>query len=180
MRRVALSLVLALPALGAPAGPNESVKQTVEAYLGTIDTPVTDARWKALGPDAGPVLASIAAEDPLPTRRAKALHALAVVDPARAAPLARADAANVHEPLVVRSAAVAAVAMTLPAAEAVQVLRPVLAQANVPLQRRCAEVLASVGPAGCAAVQAHTAHLNDEARAPYATALAHCSAAAAR
>ena len=68
-----LLLLLSLPAVAATA---ESVKQTVEAYLGSIDTPISDARWKALGPDAGPLLASIAATDPLPTRRAKALHAL--------------------------------------------------------------------------------------------------------
>ena len=140
MRRLFfLSLLLSLPALAEPSAAEDRVKQTVEAYLGTIDTPIPDARWKALGPDAGPVLASIATEDVLPSRRARALHALSLVDAARAAPIATADAANAKEPLVVRSAAVRAVAKTLPASEAVAVLRPVLTGSSASLQRRTAE-----------------------------------------
>jgi hypothetical protein len=137
------------------------MKQRVEVYLGSIDTPIPEARWKALGPDAGPLLASIATGDVLPSRRAKALHALSIVDAARAAPLATADAANTKEPLVVRSAAVRAVARTLPPAEAVAVLRP-------------------VGAEGCAALQVHTAPLGAEARAPFAKALASCPGASTR
>jgi hypothetical protein len=156
------------------------MKQRVEVYLGSIDTPIPEARWKALGPDAGPLLASIATGDVLPSRRAKALHALSIVDAARAAPLATADAANTKEPLVVRSAAVRAVARTLPPAEAVAVLRPVLSGADVPLQRRTAEALASVGAEGCAALQVHTAPLGAEARAPFAKALASCPGASTR
>jgi hypothetical protein len=173
MRRLAPFLLLPLSALAAPS---EQTKQTVEVYLGSIDTPIADARWKALGPDAGPLLASIASGDVLPSRRAKALHALSIVDAARAAPLATADAGNAKEPLVVRSAAVRAVARTLPASEAVAVLRPMLSTSGVPLQRRTAEALASVGPEGCAALQAHAAPLGPEARAPFAKALAGCPA----
>jgi hypothetical protein len=178
MHRVALSLLLSLPALAAPGASPDAVKHTVEVYLGSIDTPIPDARWKALGPDAGPILAAIVTDDVLPSRRAKALHALALVDAARAAPLAAADAANVREPLVVRSAAVRAVAASLPPKDAVAVLRPVLtAEAtDAPLQRRAAEALASVGPEGCAAVLAHTAKLAAQARAPFADALARCPA----
>jgi hypothetical protein len=177
MRRVALSLLLSVPAFAAPSAAQEKMKQTVEAYLGSIDTPIPDARWKALGPDAGPLLASIATNDVLPSRRARALHALSLVDAARAAPIATADAANAEEPLVVRSAAVRAVALTLPASEAVTVLRPVLSGAGVPLQRRTAEALASVGPEGCSALQAHVARLGAEARAPLAQAVSRCPGA---
>lgn len=174
MRRLVLLLLLPLPGVAAPAAETDSVKHTVEVYLGSFDTPIPDARWKALGPAASPVLVSIATEDALPSRRAKALHALSIVDAARAAPLAVRDAANAQEPLVVRSAAVRAVARTLPAAEAVAVLRPVLAANEVPLQKRCAEALASVGPEGCAALQAHTGRLSAEAQKPFAQALARC------
>jgi hypothetical protein len=178
MRRSALPLLLlSLPVLAAPPAATDAVKQTVETYLGSIDTPIPEARWKALGPEAGPVLAAIAADDPLPSRRAKALHALAIVDAARAAPLAAAAAANAQQPLVVRSAAVWAVARTMSPAEAVAVLRPMLTSSSVPLQRRSAEALASVGPQGCAAVVAQAAHLSGDARAPFAQVLARCQMA---
>ncbi len=174
MRRFALLLLLALPAAAAPAAPDDKVKQTVETYLNSIDVPISDARWTALGPQAAPLLASIAEGDGLPSRRAKALHALSLVDAARAAPLAVADVANPGEPLVVRSAAARAVARTLPPAEAVRVLRPVLSSATPPLQRRAAEALVSVGPEGCTALQAHTARMGAEARTPFSGALARC------
>jgi HEAT repeat protein len=176
MRRLALLLLLPLPALAEPTAPptTDAVKHTVEVYLGSIDTPIPDARWKALGPSAAPLLASIATEDALPSRRAKALSALAIVDPARAAPLAVAAAGNAQQPLVVRSAAMRAVARTVPAPEAVAVLRPLLATSDAPLQKRAAEALASVGPEGCAAVQAHAGKLSVEAQKPFAQALARC------
>jgi hypothetical protein len=180
MRRLALMLLLSSSALAAPGAGADQVKQTVEVYLGSIDTPIADARWKALGPEAGPLLASIATDDVLPSRRAKALHALSIVDAARAAPLATADAANANQPLVVRSAAVRAVARTLPPAQAVAVLRPVLSAPGAPLQRRAAEALASVGPEGCAALAAHAAPLGAEARAPFAKALAGCPGTSSR
>ncbi len=172
MRRFPLLLLLSLPALAAPS--EEALKQTVETYLSTIDVPISDARWKALGPDAAPLLASIALNDALPSRRARALRALALVDASRAAPIATADVADVTQPLAVRTAAARAVALTLPAAQAVGVLRPVLASAGVPLQRRTAEALASLGTEGCAAVVAHTATLSPEARGAFASALARC------
>jgi hypothetical protein len=178
MRRSALPLLLlSLPVLAAPSATPDAVKQTVEAYLGSIDTPIPEARWKALGPEAGPVLAAIATEDVLPSRRAKALHALAIVDAARAAPLAAAAAANVQQPLVVRSAAVWAVARTMPPAEAVAVLRPMLMTASVPLQRRSAEALASLGPPGCAALLAQAAHMSGDSKTPIAQALSRCAVA---
>jgi HEAT repeat protein len=176
MRRLVLLLLVPLSALADPTASSstEAVQHQVEVYLGAIDTPIPDARWQALGPSAAPLLATIASEDVLPSRRAKALHALSIVDPARAAPLAVRDAGNAQEPLVVRSAAVRAVARTLPASEAVAVLRPVLATADVPLQRRAAEALATVGPEGCAALQAHTGKLSAEAQKPFAQALGRC------
>jgi HEAT repeat protein len=177
MRRIALLVLLSLPAAAAPAASEDKLKQTVDTYLSSIDVPISDARWTALGPQAAPLLASIAEGDVLPSRRAKALHALSLVDAARAAPLAVADVANPAQPLVVRSAAARAVARTLPAAEAVRVLRPVLSSATPPLQRRAAEALVSVGPEGCTALQAHTARLDAEARTPFSPALAHCPGA---
>ncbi len=180
MRRFALLLCVSLPALAAPSATDEATKQTVETYLGSIDVPISAARWKALGPGAAPLLASIAESDVLPSRRAKALHALSLVDAARAAPLATADLADAAQPLVVRSAAARAVALTLPPAKAVGVLQAVLASSSAPLQRRTAEALVSVGPEGCSALVAHTATLSGEARTPFATALARCPALSAQ
>lgn len=174
MRRLALLLLFPWPALAAPAAADDALKQTVEMYLNTIDVPISEARWKALGPEAAPLLASIAEGDALPSRRARALYALSVVDAARAAPLAAADVANPSQPLAVRSAAARAVARTMPAAQAVRVLRPVLSSAGVPLQLRTAEALASVGPEGCSAVQGHVSHLGTEARTPFQPVLARC------
>ena len=181
MRLLALSLALCVPALAASGQDTDSLQQTVEAYLGSIDTPIPDARWKALGTEAGPLLASIVNnDDGLPSRRARALHGLSIADPQRAAPLASALAARVSEPLVVRSAAVRAVARTLPPAEAVAVLQPVLDTPCAPLQKRTAEALARVGPQGCRAVQAHVAKLSGDARAPFTQALTGCTNSAAR
>jgi hypothetical protein len=177
MRRFLLALVLSLPVVAGAAETPDAVQQQVEAYLGSIDTPIPEARWKALGPEAGPILLSIAQGEGLPTRRAKALHALSLVDPSAAAPLAKAYAASASEPLVLRSAAVRAVALTLPPAEAVAVLKPMLSQANAPLQRRTADALAGVGAPGCRALQVHVAPLAEEARAPFAQAMARCDAA---
>jgi hypothetical protein len=176
MRRLALLLLLPLPAAAeaTASASTDAVQHQVEVYLGSIDTPIPDARWKALGPSAAPLLATIATEDALPSRRAKALHALSIVDPSRAAPLAVRDAGNAQEPLVVRSAAVRAVARTLAPSEAVAVLRPVLGGSDVPLQKRAAEALATVGPEGCAALQAHTGKLSAEAQKPFAQALGRC------
>jgi hypothetical protein len=178
MRRLVPLLLLPLQALAEPAAAasTDAVQHQVEVYLGSIDTPIPDARWKALGPAAAPLLFSIASGDVLPSRRAKALHALSLVDAARAAPLAVKDAADTQQPLVVRSAAVRAVARTLPPAEAVAVLAPVLAKSAVPLQKRTAEALATVGPEGCAAVQAHTGTLSAESQKAFAQALAACPA----
>lgn len=179
MRRILLACLLAVPAL-ASAATEDELRQTVDAYLGSIDTPIPDARWKALGPEAGPLLASIVTGDGLPTRRAGALHGLSIADPARAAPLATTYARSTAEPLVLRSAAVRAVARTLPAAEAMSVLRPLLASPSAPLQKRTAEALAGLGASGCRAVQAHAAPLSGDALAPFSKALARCSGAESR
>jgi HEAT repeat protein len=178
MRHLLLALLLFLPAVAGAAETQEAVRQQVDAYLGSIDTPISAERWKALGPEAVPILVSIAEHPGLPTRRAKALHGLSLLDPAAAAPLAKAFATSASEPLVVRSAAVRVVAQTLPPAEAVAVLKPMLSSANAPLQRRTADALAGVGAPGCRALQVHVAPLAGEARAPFAPALARCTDAA--
>src|SRR3954469_8820235 len=52
----------------------EEVRDHVEGYLGSIDTPITANQWKALGPRAVPILERIAMDQhDLPTRRAKAI-----------------------------------------------------------------------------------------------------------
>ncbi|HMK72270.1 MAG TPA: hypothetical protein VK454_02970 [Myxococcaceae bacterium] len=181
MRRIVLAILVTVPAVAAAAAASEEqIRQTVDAYLGSIDTPIPDARWKALGPDAGPVLASIVTGDGLPSRRAGALHGLSIADPARAAPLATAYARSADQPLAIRSAAVRAVARTLPTAEAVSVLRPLLGSPSAPLQRRTADALVGLGASGCAALQAHATPLTGDARAPFSHALARCPGAETR
>ena len=73
-------------ARGAPA---DEVRVRVNGLLGSY-RPVTVAEWRALGPAAAPALEAVARDaGALPTRRARALAALGVVQPTAAAPLVR-------------------------------------------------------------------------------------------
>src|SRR5256885_16842904 len=92
-----------------PVQPNESlsadeVRQHVEGYLGSIDTPITANQWKALGPRAVPMLERIATnQNELPTRRAKAIGGLAALGDTRGAALfkriASPDNQAIHGPV---------------------------------------------------------------------------------
>jgi hypothetical protein len=96
----------------------EEVRSRVNAYLGTIDRPVPAESWRALGADAGRVLEGIFMDHTEPTyRRARAIGALGIVAPARAATLAPAAAENEKEPYLVRLGALTAVRAALPDAD---------------------------------------------------------------
>src|SRR4051812_47880696 len=79
-------LIVLLWAVGSGTPPDDlSDAQRVERidqYLGAIDRPVSKERWQALGVRAIPMLEAIA-NDPteLPSRRSKAIWALAVISP---------------------------------------------------------------------------------------------------
>src|SRR5689334_15192837 len=88
--------------------PDGDVREQVETFLSTIDTPVTAQQWQALGPQATPVLMEIASSQQLSLRRARAVEALGMRKDAAAADLVGRLAAGVTEPKAVRLAAVRA------------------------------------------------------------------------
>ena len=107
------------------------LRERVEGYLGAIDRPVGAARWKALGPQAAPILeAVIADEAQFPSRRAKAVDGLVAAAPDRAAALVGKLARDERQPSVVRVAAMHGAGQVLSSAKAVSELRPVLRTAK--------------------------------------------------
>lgn len=125
------------PATGTqPVHPNENlsaddVRKNVDAYLGSIDTPIGPDQWKTLGPRAIPILEQIAMnQDELPTRRAKAIDGLAALGDRRAPTLLEHIANRDGEKINVRFAAVRGLAQMTPLDRAGQVLQPILESAR--------------------------------------------------
>jgi hypothetical protein len=151
------------------------VRSQVETYLDSIDTPISDERWRALGPQAPVVLEEIA-RDPsrLPTRRARAVSALGVVGTDRSRELMLALARDEGEPALLRASAVHAAAPTL--ATPVETLRPLLERAKNPRVRAAAaEALVLRSPAlACATVQKQVAREKASQRPAFRRALAGC------
>jgi hypothetical protein len=160
---------------GAPLT-GEALRGRIEAYLGSIDTPIGADRWRALGPEAAGVLASHAiSASELPTRRARALAGLVAVGGPRAeqviADLARKDG----EPYVVRLAAMRGAADILPEKHAAALLRPLMEKAPEPrLRAVAAEALARGSRAACPAVEAQADREKPEERVRFERALARC------
>ncbi len=154
-RRIALCVVAAIvvggTARAAPVDP--SLKARVDGLLGSYRA-VTVAEWRALSPEAAPVLEAVARDrSALPTWRARALAALGVVQPAAAAPLVRELATDVTAPVVLRSAAVDRAPGVL-GAESRGVLVPLLRDREAAVRLRSARALAGSGAAGCRALVA--------------------------
>jgi hypothetical protein len=163
-------------ATSAAAPPDDDLRARVHSYLGAIDRPVRAEDWRALGPDAVPLLEEVVASDDLPTRRAAALSGLAAIggDRAHAAVLARAQ--SEREPFVVRKAALHGAGRLLAGEALVSALRPALEKAGSPAVRgAAADVLAKRGgAAGCAAVRARAGAEQGAARAALQRALRRC------
>src|SRR5262249_49023418 len=84
---VLATLLLVGSAAAEPVDPG--LQSRVEGLLGAYRA-ITVAEWKAVGPEAAPVLEAVARDaGALPTRRARALAALGVLRPSAAAPLVR-------------------------------------------------------------------------------------------
>ncbi|GEJ59349.1 hypothetical protein [Anaeromyxobacter diazotrophicus] len=165
------------PAATSPALSDEEVAQRVDGYLSSIDTPVTAAEWRALGPAAVGRLAAVATDaGALPTRRAKALGALSVLGGARARQVVLETAQSEQAPFAVRASALRGAGRLLGPKTLAKKLAPVLQQAReAPVRATAAEVLAGhAGAAGCAAVRAQAAREPGEARGHFARALERC------
>ena len=193
MSLLAPASVLLATLLAAPAGlqtrpaakepvtrtPQE-VRAQVESYLGSIDTPVRPEQWRALGPEAAPVLEAIA-QDPkrLPTRRARALAALAIVGSPRASKLVVAIAQREAEATVVRMSALRAAGELLDPPGLVVAVKPVLEKArDARVRAAAAGVLARRSPKdGCSSVRSQSAREKQETQATFARALEDCELA---
>src|SRR5260370_24278631 len=79
---------------------DEQIRERIETYLGSIDTPIRPAHWRALGSRGAAILEGIAQDDgALPTRRAKALHGLATIASSTAADVMLRLPRSPHAPL---------------------------------------------------------------------------------
>jgi len=188
MTSLLLAALLAIPPSPRPRTPQPSaaepqlqlspdeVRQRVRDYLGSIDTPVTAAQWRALGPQAADELESIAtSRKAFPSRRAKALDGLAAAAPERAARLVGPMARDEKQPVVVRVAAVQAVGEVLPADAAERELKPVLQSSRSAGLRRTAADVLSRNKAGCAAVREQASRERAEHRAAWKDVLDRCA-----
>jgi HEAT repeat protein len=172
-----LAARLAAAAPPAGAAPSDArIREQIETYLGAIDRPIPASRWKALGPAAAPVLASIAASPgEMPSDRAKAIEALAVVDGPRAAALARTLAEAPATPFSVRVSAVRSLGEATPPGDLRGALHPVLQNPDARLRAVAAEALARRGGAdGCAAVRAQVAGEPERDRGRFHRAVSLC------
>jgi len=186
-------LLLVVTLLAAPAGLQtrpaakepvtrspQQVRAQVDSYLGSIDTPITPAQWRALGPEAAPVLEAIA-QDPkqLPTRRARALSALAVVGSPNASKLVVAVAQRETEAAVVRMTALRAAGDLLDPAGLMVAVKPVLEKArDARVRAAAAGVLAKRSPKeGCSSVKTQSAREKPDTQATFAKALEDCKVA---
>ncbi len=117
---MALAPILVAVALAAAqdpgATPSPEVKEQVRALLGAIHGPVSPEAFRALGPGADEALAEVAREEGFPSRRLRALEALAGLGGARAEAVHREVLASPKDrDPVVRAAAAEALAAAAPA-----------------------------------------------------------------
>jgi HEAT repeat protein len=163
--------------IAAGVQPPAHVRAQVESYLGSVDTPVTPAQWKALGPEGAQVLEQIAQDQKkLPTRRARAVSALAIVGAPGASQLAIDLAQRESEKSVVRMSAVRAAGQLLDPAALMTAMKPVLERAtDLHVRAATAEVLTARAPKeACALVRAQSAHEKPDTRPAFARALKTC------
>jgi hypothetical protein len=103
------------------------VRARIDTYLDSIDTRITADQWRALGPEGAKVLAELAQDQKrLPTRRARALSALAVVGAADAPKLMVELAQRETEKSVVRMSALRGAALLLDPSGLMAAAKPVM------------------------------------------------------
>src|SRR5205823_5082894 len=106
------------------------VRAQVQAFLGSIDTPIRPEHWRALGPKAVPILEELASSrENLPTRRARALEGLSHLGSPRASKLMVQLAQADDEAPIVRMSAMRSAGRLLGPHRLVAALKPVLESA---------------------------------------------------
>ena len=189
MTAVLFALLLAAPAARPQGGvpppddgarrelTDEQVRSQIDAFLGSIDTPIRQEQWKSLGARAAPVLEQIAQDhDKLPTRRARAVEGLSHVGgkgiPAFLTTLAKDEA----EPSVVRMSALRGAGRLLGPHRLLAALGPVLTSAkDARVRAAAAEVLSRGAPSGgCAQIALQLAKETAEERPAFHRAAKSC------
>ena len=156
---------------------DEDVRQQVDAYLGSIDTPIEANQWKALGPRAVPMLEGIVTNhDELPTRRAKAIDGLAALGDKKAPALFTRVAGNDREKINVRFAAVRGLARVTPRNQATHALKPILEKAKDSRVRAVAAEQIAIRSQGrsCDLVRAQLQRETGDARGHFGRAKKQC------
>ncbi len=169
--------VCAPPPAGGAEACDPAVREKTLALLGAIDRPIRPETWRALGPEAVPVLEEVAASRALPTRRALALEGLAALGGDRAETLHRSLAGDRKAPRAVRRAAVRGLGRLVAADRLDAALRPVLERdPDRAVRASAAEVLSRRSPAtSCAAIRAQARREGDVGGALFARPLAACA-----
>jgi hypothetical protein len=171
---VRISLAMLCLATVAVAEPDPALRGRVEGLLGSYRT-VREAQWRALGPDAAPILASVVTDPTaLPTFRARALAALGVVDAAGAAPHVQRFLADASAPRPLRAAAIGAAPGVLGEQAALPLLRPLLVGDDWTLSEVSARALSRAGAASCAMLKTEAKRRPD--RESFARSAAACEA----
>jgi hypothetical protein len=169
---VALALALAA-APAADGAPSPAVRQQVDALLGAIHGPVPAETFRALGPGVDAALADVARSAAMPSRRIRALEALASLGGPRAAATHRAVAESAA-PSAVRRGAIRGLGRLAGPSGAASALAPFLEGDRDPSVRAAAaEALAEAAPSACARIRTRARAEGDPAR--FQRALATCA-----
>lgn len=164
MLTLVLILVSAAPAPAPAAGSAEpalsdaQLRFRIDSYLGGIDVRLDPSAWRDLGPRAAPILEQLACDpEQLPTRRARALGALAIIASPAASVVFADLAGRSGEPLAVRVAAIRGLGAVTPEAQLNRTLRPWLEKSPEPRLRATAAEQLAVRTRGkaCDLVRAH-------------------------
>lgn len=163
-------------ATGTEAAVPPDVSARVNAYLGAIDTPIPESRWRALGEPGVIALEQIArSHRALPTRRARAVAAAGIIGGARARSLALELLDPASAPSVVRQSAVRVVGRLTAPEELGRLLGPVLrADPSLGVRGAAAEVLAARAPGQCATIERQAASEDASRRPAFERALRRC------
>lgn len=161
---------------GADAMSDEDARAQMNAFLGSIDTPIPAAHWQALGQRVGPWLEEIARGTDLPTRRAKALDGMAASKWTGAAGVMRELARDEATPANVRFHAVRGLAHVLPKDKVERELTPLLEGAkDARVRASAAEQLTKLGLA-CGAVDRQLAREDEGGKLMFHAAVDSCAA----
>jgi hypothetical protein len=154
----------------------------IETYLDSIDTPIPEASWRALGPNGVVVLDEIARDRTrLPTARAQAVGALGMLDGGspRAVGLMLDLAKRETEPPILRNAALRVLGDVLPPDRMMTAIAPLISQArSYRVRATAAEVLARRNPAAaCGPVKRQLGREPGVQRAAFTKAVEACTPA---